>query len=97
MLRYAAEVAKTHSVSRAADSLGVGQPQISRAMRELERSLGVPVFERGAKGIRVTPAGEAFLSCAGKLGSLMEEFIKLYANSSVKPQIRRCIVLKKPQ
>lgn len=49
------------SVKAAADRLGVTQPTVSEQIRMLERSLGVPLFERAASGLRLTERGrEAF-------------------------------------
>ena len=57
-LKYAVEVAKTKSISKAAENLYMGQPNLSRAIKELEESLGIIIFERNTKGITVTPDGE---------------------------------------
>lgn len=51
-----------HGALRAASRhMGVPQPSISRSIQELEKELGVALFERGAKGVRLTPMGSAFL------------------------------------
>lgn len=63
-LRYAVEVGRTRSISKAAEALYMGQPNLSRAIRELEESLGVPLFKRTPKGITPTPQGEEFLERA---------------------------------
>lgn len=60
-LRYAVEVDKTRSISKAAEALYMGQPNLSRAIRDLEQSLGVTLFRRTSKGISPTPEGEEFL------------------------------------
>jgi LysR family glycine cleavage system transcriptional activator len=49
--------ARTGSFTRAADELSISQPAISHAMRELERELGVTLFERRHKGVETTDAG----------------------------------------
>lgn len=63
-MKYAVEVAKTGSISKAAQNLYVGQPNLSRAIKELEVNLGVTVFERSAKGMVPTPDGEVFIHYA---------------------------------
>ncbi len=60
-LRYALEVAKTLSITKAAENLYMGQPNLSRSIRELEEKLGIEIFKRTSKGIFVTDQGEEFL------------------------------------
>ena len=52
-LKYAIEVEKNKSISKAAKNLYMGQPNLSRAIKELEDSLGIIIFERKSKGIYV--------------------------------------------
>ncbi|MBM3975555.1 MAG: LysR family transcriptional regulator [Planctomycetes bacterium] len=59
-LRYFVEAAETQNVSRAAERLGVSQPSISQQIKDLERALGVQLFHRLGKRIRLTQAGEDF-------------------------------------
>ena len=59
------EVARQRSVQKAADALHVSQPAVTKTMRELEESLGVAVYERDGRGIRLTNHGEVFLRHAG--------------------------------
>ena len=56
-MKYAVEVAETGSINKAAEKLYVGQPNLSRAIKELENSLGISIFERSAKGMILTPDG----------------------------------------
>jgi len=55
------EIAALGSLQRGADAVGMSQPAATHALSELERLLGFPLFERHAKGARLTPAGEAVL------------------------------------
>lgn len=59
------EVARQKSVMKAAELLHVSQPAVTKTIRELEQALGVGVFERDGRGIRITRYGEVFLRHAG--------------------------------
>ncbi|MFA5341680.1 MAG: LysR family transcriptional regulator [Clostridia bacterium] len=60
-LKYAVEVEKTGSISRAAQNLYMNQPQLSKAIRELESSLGIEIFDRKPTGVFPTKKGAEFL------------------------------------
>ena len=60
-LNYALEIERVGSISQAAQNLYMAQPNLSKAIRELEKELGFPIFKRTAKGVRSTEAGTEFL------------------------------------
>lgn len=64
LLRAFVAVAEHGGFTSAARAIGVSQPAVSRAVRELERSVGFELLERAPKGVRLTRAGESFLSNA---------------------------------
>lgn len=61
-LEYFAEVAKHLSFTKAASSLHVSQPSISKAIQNLEAELGVPLFYRSSKQLELTDAGTTVLT-----------------------------------
>lgn len=63
-MKYVVEVAEAGSINKAAEKLLIGQPNLSRAVKELEASLDIKIFERSAKGMTLTPEGETFLQYA---------------------------------
>ncbi len=60
-IKYAVEIANTRSISKAAKNLYTSQPNLSRAVKELENELKIKIFSRSSKGIEVTVEGEEFL------------------------------------
>lgn len=85
-LKYAVEVAKTQSISKAAENLYMGQPNLSRAIKELEESLGITIFKRTTKGISTTPDGDEFLQYARRIVAQVDEVEQLYKGGRVKKQ-----------
>lgn len=63
-IKYAVEVAAAGSINKAAEKLYLDQPNLSRAIRELEATLGTKLFERSARGMKLTPDGEKFMGYA---------------------------------
>ncbi|HKA84313.1 MAG TPA: LysR substrate-binding domain-containing protein [Acidimicrobiales bacterium] len=63
-LAYFVAVAQEESFTRAAERLHVAQPGISQQVRRLEAELGEELVDRATKPVRLTPAGQAFLSHA---------------------------------
>lgn len=66
-LRSFQAVAQTGNLTRAAEALHLSQSALSVQIRNLEDELGVELFARQAKGMRLTPAGEALLPHAGEI------------------------------
>ena len=74
------EVARQKSVVKAAGLLNVSQPAVTKTIRELEEALGVAVFEREGRGIRITRSGEIFMRHAGLAVTALRQGIDSVAN-----------------
>lgn len=85
-LKYAVEVAAAGSINKAAENLYMGQPNLSRAIRELESSLGITIFDRSARGMAPTPEGEQFLSYARKILAEVDEVETIYREGVTQRQ-----------
>jgi LysR family pca operon transcriptional activator len=84
------EVARQKSVVKAAGLLNVSQPAVTKTIRELEQALGVAVFERDGRGIRITRSGEIFMRHAGLAITALRQGIDSVANGDAAggPPIR---------
>ena len=60
-LAYALEIERVGSITQAAQNLFMAQPNLSKALKELEKELGYPIFKRTALGVKATQEGEEFL------------------------------------
>lgn len=85
-MRYAVEVAKLGSLSKASESLLVVKPNISRSIKELEADLGIKIFERTTKGMEPTVEGEEFLNFARSILDQIDRVEKHYRNDTRKKQ-----------
>lgn len=66
-LRLIAQVARTESVTRAADLLNVTQSAVSHQLREIEDKLGTPLFVRSGRRMLLTPAGRLLVEAADEV------------------------------
>ena len=65
--RYFIAVAESGSVAAASRMLAIAQSAVTKSMQELEDELGARLFERGSRGIQLTPRGHRFLVAARKV------------------------------
>lgn len=73
LIRHAIALAEYGSFSRAAESLGIAQPTLSRSIRDLEEDVGLPLFSRHRWGAEPTDFGYMFLRQAAMVsGQLMD-------------------------
>jgi len=72
-LIYFKEIAEKGSISKASQTLKVGQPALSSQLKSLEESLGVKLFERRNKRLFLTEPGKVALEYASQINSLGQE------------------------
>lgn len=77
-LKYVVEVDAIGSISKAAHALSIAQPNLSRAIKELESELNITIFIRRSKGVQATPEGQQFISYARSIVSQLDELETLY-------------------
>ncbi len=85
-IRYAIEVAKAGSINKASENLNMAQPNISRAIKDLESELGISIFERSAKGMTLTSEGREFIAYAQKILSQLSDLESMYRNGQTNLQ-----------
>lgn len=70
---YFIAAAEEANFQRAADRLNIAQSALSRRIQSLEAELGVPLFERQARGVRLTAAGLAYLADVRKIMDAIDD------------------------
>jgi DNA-binding transcriptional LysR family regulator len=75
-------VAECGSMAKASSQLAVSHPVISKTVLELERTLGVPLFDRTPHGIELTAHGSALLDCGVTVFNEMRQGLKLLESLS---------------
>lgn len=74
-LRYFVTLAHTQHYTKAAEKLCITQPSLSHAISQMEKELGLPLFEKSGRKTTLTRFGEEFLSCAEHTLSTLDEGI----------------------
>jgi DNA-binding transcriptional LysR family regulator len=90
-LRLIRDVAQHRSVSKAARWNDLSQSAASQALGELERELGVTLFDRGTRPLTVTPAGKAYVEFCRDVLRRHDEMISLL--DSIKKQLNATVRL----
>ncbi|ODA32544.1 LysR family transcriptional regulator [Planctopirus hydrillae] len=72
-LRYFLQVAREGSFTRAAETLHISQPALSRSIQKLEEEFGRPVFERKTRSVELTDAGQLLQSRAQQVLSILDD------------------------
>lgn len=85
-LKYVIEVARSRSISKAAQNLFISQPSLSNALKELENELRIVMFIRTNKGITMTPEGVEFLGYARQVVEQADLLENRYAGAQSTQQ-----------
>jgi DNA-binding transcriptional LysR family regulator len=91
-LRSFVEIGEVGSLGRAAETLDVSQPALSRQMRELEYDVGVTLLERGTRGVALTAPGEAFRSDALAVLAVVDRLPAEVRRAKRGSEERRCVI-----
>lgn len=76
-LRYFVAVAEERNFTRAAERLNMTQPPLSRQIQQIEETVGLALFERGARPLKLTEAGRVFYAQAKRLLEESDELLPL--------------------
>ncbi|MFC5749320.1 LysR family transcriptional regulator [Actinomadura rugatobispora] len=93
-LRYFCAVAEELNITRAAERLGMAQPPLSRAIRQLERRLGVALFDRTERRLALTQAGEILVKEAAVVLGALNSAVRRTRRAGLAG--RRLVVTAKP-
>ncbi|SDM30271.1 LysR family transcriptional regulator [Allokutzneria albata] len=93
-LRYFCAVAEDLNITRAAERLGMAQPPLSRAMRQLERRLGVQLFDRSGPRLALTEAGETLVKEAAVVLDALDSAVRRTRRAGFPG--RKLVVTAKP-
>lgn len=75
-LEYVLAVSAEGGIGRAAESLGISQPALTKAIQRVESQIGLPLFERTARGMSPTQAGAAFIDRARRIRLEYDDALK---------------------
>ena len=90
-LQYIIEIERPRSISQAPENLFIGQPNLSRILQEMEKSVGFRIFERSSKGARPTERGAVFLQHAKSILRELEHIDALGPRNPVPNRLRVCL------
>lgn len=80
-LHYAITIAEAGSLNKAAEVLYITQPSLSSSMQELEKELGIVIFNRSGRGVTLTQDGTEFLLYARQVYNQYEALMDKYGKS----------------
>ena len=81
-LQYVITIAEMGSINKASDVLYLTQPSLTSAVHELEKELGITIFNRSGRGVSLTNDGQEFLLQAGQLVQQYHYLLEKYGKGS---------------
>ncbi len=84
-LKYAITISETGSLNKAAETLYISQPSLTTAIRELEKEIGIRIFNRSGRGVTLTNDGTEFILYARQVYGQYNLLVEKYSpDSSIK-------------
>lgn len=80
-LHYILTVSETGSLNKAAELLYMAQPSLTSSIKELEKEIGITIFNRSGKGVTLTNDGTEFLLYARQVYSQYESLLEKYGKA----------------
>ena len=81
-LNYAITITRTGSMNKAAEQLFISQPSLTNSIKELEKELGITVFNRSGRGVTLTAEGAEFILYARQVYSQYENLLEKFGKRS---------------
>ena len=90
--KYIIEIDKRGSISQTAKEIYIAQPNLSKAIKNVETEFGIQIFKRSSKGVQATRDGQNFLEYARKVIRDVDELREHYGKErSEKLTLRFCV------
>ena len=80
-LHYVITISEMGSLNKASEVLYVTQPSLTSAVQELEKELGIVIFNRGGKGVTLTSDGAEFLQLARQVATQYDRLLDKYGKN----------------
>lgn len=80
-LHYVITISETGSLNKAAEILYVAQPSLTSSIKEIEKEIGITIFNRSGKGVTLTNDGTEFLLYAREVYGQYETLLEKYGKS----------------
>lgn len=85
-LNYVIRITETGSFNRAAEKLFVAQPSLTSAVKELEKEIGITIFNRSGRGVTLTADGADFLPYARSVVDQYQSLMDVYGKTGLRRQ-----------